>query len=172
MSSLRHVRRGFGSSKFWNGLAVAAGFGALFTQSTSSDRANLAAAVSGWTLAQKLQAYGTAFLQRLSLGNLGIINVTGSTGSVGLNSKPTWNIGNSLNKFTAIGIGAEIYKRLPGLPQRGKIGKFGLPLIVAGLFGGLLDDPVSTGSSGVAPATTGGRSVTTRMQSTTTGWGV
>lgn len=109
----------------------------------------------------KLQILATCFVERITNGALNNQSVTTSGGTVsGLNSKPTWKLSNVLTSpFTWLGIGTAIYNRVPGLPQRSKVGKFAAPMIIAGIAA-LLDDPVSTGYSGVAPPTGSGYAVT------------
>lgn len=174
MSSLRHVRRGFGSAKLWNALASLAGVGALVGQATTSDRANLSTG-SAWqqaTAGAKAQAYAVLLVQRLTngavLGNYSFPNGKGQT--ITLNSKPTYQIGNVLNKFTGLGVGALIYKHIPMLPFRGKIGKFAIPLIAGGIIGGLIDDPsgqATSRSSGYVSNRVGGPQAALRGQTFT-----
>jgi len=150
LSSFRHVRRGFASSKLWNSLATLSGIGALFAQATSADIKNfttlggLSTAWKSATGTQKATALAVCFIQRITNGMvLGNYSATLGTSNWTLNSKPTWAIGNVFNGFTFAGIAALIYKHVPKMPQRGKVGKFALPLLAGGIIGGLLDDPTN-----------------------------
>lgn len=126
------------SNKFISSLAVLAGFGALFQQTTSADVAYNQKTGAWATLnaGQKITALGVWFVGRLTNGYITIPNALNYGAP-----KPSWNVGNALNKWTALGIGALIYKHIPIAPKRGLVGKFSLPLIAGGIIGGLLDDP-------------------------------
>ena len=144
MTSVHHVRRGLMSNRFWTAAAWLVGGAAIFRSVTKGDSANLqnTPAYSNGGALGKLQILAMTFIERITNGAISNQSVTTSGGTVGgLSSKPTWQLSNVLTSpFIWAGIAAEIYKRIPGLPARSKIGKFGLPLIVAGAAA-LLDDP-------------------------------
>jgi hypothetical protein len=169
MTSLRHVRRGLASSKTWKALAGAVGLGAFFQQTTNSDVTNLQGAP--WNAAsagQKLTALGVCFIQRITNGSV-LSNYTATLGTttIVLNSKPTWQLGNIFNKWTGAGVGALIYKHLPWVPEKAKVGKFVVPLLAAGIIGGLLDDPSGQAVSRSSAYVRNGPQVNLRGQTTT-----
>jgi hypothetical protein len=91
--------------------------------------------------------------QRISNGLFGPTTIQLGNTLVAVNSKPSWDIGNIFNKWTGLGILAWAYgsKYSPkGLPYKSAASKFKI-LVPVGVVSGLLDDAVSTGSSGVAP---------------------
>ncbi len=121
-------------------VASASGVGALIQQATSSDVAYQQTSNSGYwnslSSTQKFEGVLQRFVSRATNGNVLIFKNVFSDPV-----KPTFQLGNIFNKWTGIGIAALIYKHIPRLPQRGKVGKFAIPLIAGGIIGGLLDDP-------------------------------
>lgn len=147
MTSIRHIRSGFGSNRLWNSLSKLAGIGAFVAQTTSGDLSLVqnSGQWNQWSGQNKFQYIVHNLVARLTLGNVNVFSQFGGAPS------PTFNPANILNKWTGLGIAAMIYKHLPGVPQKGKVGKFGFPLILAGVVGGLLDDPIS-GAARVNPS--------------------
>lgn len=148
------------NNRLWNFLGFGAGAGSLVAQATSTDVA-YAQSTGYWsqlTGTKKAQAVLGWLVSRATNGNVTLFpSVVGPV-------KPQWNIGNALNKYTGIGavltaysVVASHFKLGRYAPMSGKAKKIGVPMIVGGVIGGLLDDPastsvmVSTGSSGVAP---------------------
>lgn len=144
MSSLRHVKRSLMSNKVWTALASVTGVGAFFAQTTNSDLSYAQSSgywgklsgtqkietIFSWTVSRALSVFGFSYSPFPALA-----------GPV----KASLNPGNVLNKFTGAGVLALVYsamgKYIPLLPWRGRVKKFGKPLLAAGILGGLLDDP-------------------------------
>lgn len=135
MMSLRYVRRGIATSKFWNTLATLAGVGAFVQQTTSSDVSYGQSYLNSLSGTDKAKAILGWTVSRVTFGNVVLFpKVVGAV-------QPTFQIGNVVNKWTGLGVAAIIYKHIAGLPHRGKVGKFGFPLLAGGILGGLFDDP-------------------------------
>lgn len=146
MSSLRHVRRSLGSNRLWKALSNGLGVGAFIQQTTNSDVSyaqnsgywaklgglQKTEAIIGWTISRILSVFGMQDT---------FVPFPSVVGPV----KASLNPSNIANKWTGIGAGALIYsalgKWIPMLPWRGRVKKFGIPLLAAGFIGGLLDDP-------------------------------
>jgi hypothetical protein len=135
MTSIHHVRRGLMSNRFWDTLSWVATAAGVVSSTIKGD-VQYAQSQGTWqtkTLSQKLSFSASKLVSRFTNG---AVILDPSAGP----SAPTWNVANVLtNPLTWAGIGAEIYKRIPGLPQRTKVGKFN-KLAIAGLAS-LLDDP-------------------------------
>lgn len=143
---MRSFRRGFMSArsrsagaKIWKHLPFLAGLGAFFYTTLRSDisYANSSGTWNNFTATQKAQTMVNWFVSRLTIGTVPRVFGGNTYGGV----KPTFQLGNTLNGVTALGVLALILKHVPFIPQRGKIGRFGVPLIAAGVLGGLFDDP-------------------------------
>jgi hypothetical protein len=166
-SGRRSFRRGFmrtkgyarsAGGKFWHHAPLLAGLAAFFYTTVRNDvsYANSSGSWKNFTPAQKGQTLVNWFVSRISFGMVPNIFGGGTFGGV----LPSFKLGNVLNGTTYAGIGALIVKHIPGIPGRGKIGRFGFPLLLAGIIGGLFDDPapgrgsvnLATASRGIASA--------------------
>lgn len=151
MVSLRSVRTGFLSPRFWKTAALGSGFAALIAQATSSDRsyANSAGLLNNFTTGQKLQQYVNWMVSRVTNGY-----VPSVFSNVYNGNKPSWNVANVLNQYTGAGIAAWLYGHFGNakglhLPFNTTVKKFGTPLIAGGIIGGLLDDPAGQVKQGL-----------------------
>lgn len=171
MSSFRNVRHSLTSNRLWKAGGALAGVAALIGTSTASD-VQYAQSTGGWASynsTQKLQYVFGKFISRITNGSYTPWSWTGT-------SKPDWNIANALNGVTIGGLLGVAYSKLSvhyklRLPFARQVGMVALPVAVGSFVGGLLDDAVSTGFSGVAPATPNAYpGITSGQSSTVAGW--
>lgn len=142
-TSFGHVRRALSSEKLWNTAAGASGLGAFALQATSSDRtyAQQQGLLNNFTPTQKIEQWVNWLTSRLTFGMINQPFTQVYAGNV-----PTFQIGNTLNKFTGAGIVTGLYGAFAkGFPLRSKVKKFSIPLLLGGIIGGLFDDPVAAG---------------------------